>query len=79
MPDAPDLSVKEAENLRSVTKIQGGLRALIAHLRDDLKAVDDPRAKALFETAAETLGGLLKAFEDYERGDEPAWEGKEGA
>lgn len=78
MANVPDLSVTEAHDLASVTKIKGGLRALIGHLRDDLKEVKDPKGKALFETAAETLGGLLKAFEDYERGEEPAWRG-EGA
>ena len=74
MADAPDLSVTEAENIRSVTKIKGGLRALISHLRDDVKEMKDPKAKALFETTAEALGGLLQAFEDYERGDEAAWQ-----
>ena len=69
MPTAPGFSTTPAE-IQSVTKIKGGLRALIGHLRDDVKTVDDPKAKALFETAAETLGGLLQAFEDYERDDE---------
>lgn len=46
---------------------------LIDHLRDDVKKVDDPSAKALFETAAEVLIGLNKAFSDYEAGNEPAW------
>jgi hypothetical protein len=73
MATVPDLSVTEAQNLRAVTKIKGGLRALVGHLRDDVKGVEDPRARALFETAAETLGGLLRAFEDYERGTAPAW------
>ncbi|HLT45825.1 MAG TPA: hypothetical protein VK002_01240 [Rubricoccaceae bacterium] len=72
MPDLPDLSVTEARDLASVTKVRGGLRALAARLRNDLKTVEDPRAKALFETAAETLGELLQAFEGYEHGGEPA-------
>lgn len=73
MPNVPDLSVTEAE-IKAVTKVKGGLRALIGHLRDDVKEVSDPKAKALFETAAETLGGLLRAFQDYEAGDEAAWD-----
>ena len=72
MPSIPDLSTTEAE-IKAVTKVKGGLRALMSHLRDDVKSVDDPKAKALFETAAETLGGLLNAFEDYEQGSETAW------
>jgi len=27
----------------------------------------------MFETAAEVLGGLKKAFGDYEKKNEPAW------
>lgn len=50
------------------------LSELIDQLRRSVEAVDEPQAKALFETAAETLGGLREAFEDYEEGDEEAWE-----
>lgn len=32
-----------------------------------------PIAKALFETSAEVLIGLRKAYEDYEQGSESAW------
>jgi hypothetical protein len=42
-------------------------------LRGDIKVIDDPRAKALFETAAEVLGGLEKAFHHYDNRDELAW------
>ncbi len=43
------------------------------HLRQDVRMIDDPRARALFETAAEVLGGLEKAFHDYDKKDELAW------
>jgi hypothetical protein len=43
------------------------------HLRDDLEKVDEPQLKAMFETAAEVLGGLIKAFHDYEQKNESAW------
>jgi hypothetical protein len=46
---------------------------LIDHLRADVDEVDDPRARALFETSAEVLTGLKKAFGDYERKSEKAW------
>jgi hypothetical protein len=42
-------------------------------LRNDIKVINDPRAKALFETAAEGIGGLEKAFHDYDKRDELAW------
>ena len=43
------------------------------HLREDIAKINEPRAEALFETTAETLDGLITAFEDYERGQEEAW------
>ena len=46
---------------------------LTNHLRDDVKKVNDPKAQALFEVSAEVLGGLKKAFEDYEQKNEAAW------
>jgi len=36
-------------------------------LREDIKKVDEPQLKAMFETSAEVLGGLRKAFQDYEQ------------
>lgn len=51
------------------------LQALVDHLRHDVTEVDDPRAQALFETAAEVLGGLRKAFVDYGQRNEKAWTG----
>ena len=42
-------------------------------LREEIKTMSDPRARALFETAAEVLGGLEKAFHDYDKKDELAW------
>ena len=35
--------------------------------------VDEPQLKAMFETSAEVLGGLIKAFHDYEQKNESAW------
>ncbi len=34
--------------------------------------MDEPQLKAMFETSAEVLTGLAKAFEDYERKNEAA-------
>jgi hypothetical protein len=42
-------------------------------MREDIDKVDDPRFKAMFETSAEVLGGLIKAFGDYEKKNEAAW------
>ena len=49
------------------------LEELVQHLREDIKKVDEPQLQALFETSAEVLSGLVKAFRDYERKNEAAW------
>lgn len=59
--------------LAHTSNIKQEFRALINHLRQDIAKVDDPAAKALFETSAEVLIGLEKAFSDYESKSEPAW------
>ena len=46
---------------------------MIDHLREDTARVNDPKAQAMFETTAEVLMGLRKAFEDYEQRNELAW------
>lgn len=43
------------------------------HVRDDVTKVSDPKAQALFETTAEVLDGLNKAYRDFESRREAAW------
>jgi hypothetical protein len=54
--------------------IRAELHELVEHLRRDVERVEDPRAQALFETSAEVVLGLEKAFSDFEQGNEPAWQ-----
>ena len=54
-------------------KIKARMRQLIDHLREDVGKVTEPKAQALFETSAEVLIGLVKAFGDYENQIEEAW------
>jgi hypothetical protein len=54
-------------------KIKTQIRQLIDHLRQDIGKVTEPKAQALFETSAEVLTGLAKAFDDYEKKTEVAW------
>ncbi len=49
------------------------LNEIKEHLRSDIEKVDEPQLKAMFETSAEVLGGLEKAFEDCEQKNEAAW------
>ena len=43
------------------------------HIREDIVKVDDPGAKALFETTAEVLMGLQNAYQHYQNRSERAW------
>jgi len=64
---------KRGDPHHHVSNVEARFAELIEHLREDVKKIDEPRAKALFETSAEVLGGLKKAFHDYEQKNEPAW------
>ncbi|AZO70354.1 MAG: hypothetical protein E5V92_30050 [Mesorhizobium sp.] len=54
-------------------KMQKAFQEIQDHLREDITKVDEPQLKAMFETSAEVLGGLIKAFRDYEHKNEAAW------
>jgi uncharacterized membrane-anchored protein YhcB (DUF1043 family) len=56
-------------------KMQKKLHEIIDHLREDIQKVDEAQLKAMFETSAEVLSGLAKAFRDYEQKNEAAWRG----
>jgi protease I len=66
IPNAPDPG-RHAQHLKLL------LNDVAARARDDVRKVSDPKAQALFETTAETLKGLEKAFDDYEATREEAW------
>jgi len=53
-------------------RIDKMLSDLVTHLREDTKQIDEPKAQAMFETAAEVLVGLQTAFHHYETGEERA-------
>ncbi len=54
-------------------KMTKALQDLKDHLRADIDKVDEPQLRAMFETSAEVIGGLQKAFQDYEQKSEAAW------
>jgi hypothetical protein len=66
--DSPDPMVHTA-------LVADKLGELIEHLRGDIDKVSEPRAQALFETAAEVLSGLRTAFIHYSEQKEKAWTG----
>jgi len=57
-----------------VQKMEQRLQEIRDHLREDIDKVDEPQLRAMFETAAEVLGGLSKAFHDYQQRNEKAWQ-----
>jgi hypothetical protein len=63
----------ENNPIHHTNKIAAQMRQLIEHLRADVGKVTEPKAQALFETSAEVLTGLVKAFDDYEKKSETAW------
>lgn len=71
MTDPQTLPVEDPR--RHTAKTRSRLTELADHLRGDVGKVDDLRAKALFETTAEVLLGLEKAFADFELAEEEAW------
>jgi hypothetical protein len=73
--NAPLLMKPSSENnpIHHAQKIKAQMRQLIDHLREDVGKVTEPKAQALFETSAEVLTGLVKAFDDYEKKSEEAW------
>lgn len=48
-----------------VENVRAQLHELIEHLRRDLQKIREPKARALFETSAEVLDGLERAFLHY--------------
>lgn len=62
----PNPAYPENHPLHHTAKIDSLLNELVTHLRSDIDKFDEPKAQALFETAAEVLLGLRAAFKHYE-------------
>ncbi|HEY4170646.1 MAG TPA: hypothetical protein VGM96_27880 [Reyranella sp.] len=67
------MSTSQSDPRHHARKMKARLQEDIAHLREDIRKVDEPQLKAMFETSAEVLGALVKTFDDYERRNEAAW------
>jgi hypothetical protein len=63
----------ERDPIHHTRKMSAQLTETIGHLRSDIDEVDEPQFKAMLETAAEVLGGLVTAFRHYEKKGEHAW------
>jgi hypothetical protein len=65
-------ATSEHDPLHHTQKMKQRLSETIDHFRADIDKVDGPQLKAMFETAAEVLVDLKKAYTDYERRNEKA-------
>ena len=72
-------NINSKDPIDHAQNIKSELEELADHLRRDVEKVEDEKAKALFETSAEVLLGLLKAFDDFIERKEPAWTEKNSA
>jgi hypothetical protein len=72
--ESPTLEHSSLNNpMHHTQRLKVQMQELISHLRKDAREVTEPKAQALFETSAEVLTGLVKAFADYETQSEEAW------
>lgn len=53
-------------------KLHDMLTRVAEHAREDVGKISEPKAQALFETAAEVCPGPATAFEHYEQESQPA-------
>lgn len=68
-----DASYPESDPRHHTTNVKRMLDNVTQQVRAEVGKVQDPKAQALFETTAEVLGGLRKAYDDFEQKNEPAW------
>ncbi|CCE10058.1 conserved hypothetical protein [Bradyrhizobium sp. STM 3843] len=66
-------SASEKDPRHHTRRMAQRLQETVAHLREDIGKVEEPQLKAMFETSAEVLNGLIKAFNDYDKKNEAAW------
>ncbi|HSQ41437.1 MAG TPA: hypothetical protein VLM37_04070 [Fibrobacteraceae bacterium] len=60
---------------KSVIAISKEIDDLTKRIRKEIGKEDYPKADAMFETSAEVLLGLKKAYDDFLKHEERAWRG----
>jgi hypothetical protein len=73
------LQFPESDPRHHTAKLKQMRTEIMEHARQDVAKVTDPKAQALFETTAEVVAGLKKAYEHFERGTEGAWKTPAGS
>jgi hypothetical protein len=79
MTMAERMQFPESDPRHHTAKLKQMLTEIMEHARQDVAKVTDPKAQALFETTAEVLAGLKKAYEHFEQGTEGAWKPAAGS
>lgn len=72
------MQYSESDPRHHSAQLKQMLRDVANHAREDVGKVFDPRAQALFETTAEVMIGLQKAYQDFEDRSEQEWKGAAG-
>ena len=54
-------------------RIRRQLQETMKDLRHDIEHVEEPQLRAIMETSAEVIAGLMKTLQDYSRKSESAW------
>ncbi|SFP61497.1 hypothetical protein [Tranquillimonas alkanivorans] len=62
-----------ADMQRDTSAMRARLSEDLEHLRVEVERTDDPQTRALYETAAEVLKGLVTAMEHHDARSEAAW------
>jgi glutamate dehydrogenase/leucine dehydrogenase len=70
---AASMKSQEQDPRWRAERIRRQLQETMKDLRHDIEQVEDPRLKAIMETSAEVIAGLLKTFQEYARKSESAW------
>lgn len=78
-PEAARRLKSSGDPVHRTQKLKTQMSLLVDQLREDAGQVTEPKAQALFETSAEVLTGLVKAFDDYEGKREAAWQAEDAA
>jgi hypothetical protein len=63
----------EHDPLHHTRKMRKSLKEIADHLREDIGKFEEPQAKAMFETSAEVIEGIVTAFNHYEEKSEKGW------
>lgn len=61
------------QDLKYARSVRNRMNETITQLRSEIEHVDERQLKAMFETSAEVLGAVVRAFEHYERISESEW------